>query len=106
MVSAGDPFNNLTTTDAPEGCMLKPCPNQTVPTMVSSFSCDAVCCDGRQPHCPLAGAPGFDTARWVADAKAKMAGLVLRLFYGCSHVFHLSGDNSRDRCIKGSCQGP
>ena len=25
-----------------------------------------------------------------------------RLFYGCSNGFHLSGDNSRDRCIKGS----
>ena len=26
-----------------------------------------------------------------------------RLFYGCSYRFHLSGDNSRDRYIKGSC---
>jgi len=25
-----------------------------------------------------------------------------RLFYGCSYRFHLSGDNSRDRYIKGS----
>ena len=25
----------------------------------------------------------------------------LRLFYGCSYRFHLSGDNSRDRYIKG-----
>ena len=25
-----------------------------------------------------------------------------RLFYSCSHKFHLSGDNSRDRHIKGS----
>ena len=24
------------------------------------------------------------------------------LFYGCSYRFHLSGDNSRDRYIKGS----
>ena len=29
--------------------------------------------------------------------------IVLRLFYGCSYRFHLSGDNSRDRYIKGSC---
>ena len=78
VVSSADPFNNITANDAPEGCMLKPYPKQTVPTMVSSYSCDAVCCDGRQPHCPLAGAPGFDTARWVADAKAKMAGLEIR----------------------------
>ena len=28
--------------------------------------------------------------------------LFLRLFYGCSYMFHLSGDNSRDRYIKGS----
>jgi len=27
----------------------------------------------------------------------------VRLFYGCSYRFHLSGDNSRDRYIKGSC---
>ena len=26
----------------------------------------------------------------------------VRLFYGCSYMFHLSGDDSRDRCIKGS----
>ena len=26
----------------------------------------------------------------------------LRLFYGCSYMFYLSGDNSRDRYIKGS----
>ena len=26
----------------------------------------------------------------------------IRLFYGCSYMFHLSGDNSRDRHIKGS----
>ena len=26
-----------------------------------------------------------------------------RLFYGCSYMFHLSGENSRDRYIKGSC---
>ena len=25
-----------------------------------------------------------------------------RLFYGCSYMFHLSGDDSRDRYIKGS----
>ena len=25
-----------------------------------------------------------------------------RLFYGCSYRFHLSGDNSRDRYVKGS----
>ena len=26
----------------------------------------------------------------------------IRLFYGCSYRYHLSGDNSRDRYIKGS----
>ena len=31
---------------------------------------------------------------------------ILRLFYGCSYMFHLPGDNSRDRYIKGSWQGP
>ena len=30
----------------------------------------------------------------------------LRLFYGCSYMFHLSGDDSRDRCVKGSCWSP
>ena len=30
----------------------------------------------------------------------------LRSFYGCSYMFHMSGDNSRDRHIKGSWQGP
>ena len=29
--------------------------------------------------------------------------VAMRLFYGCSHRFHLSGDDSRDRYIKGSC---
>ena len=28
--------------------------------------------------------------------------LILRVFYGCSYRFHLSRDNSRDRCVKGS----
>ena len=31
--------------------------------------------------------------------------VTLRLFYGCSYRFHLSGDNSRDRCIKGLLLG-
>ena len=26
--------------------------------------------------------------------------------HGCSHMFHLSGDDSRDRHVKGSCWGP
>ena len=30
----------------------------------------------------------------------RVAQLDLRLFYGCSYRFHLSGDNSRDRYIK------
>ena len=29
----------------------------------------------------------------------------LRLFYGCSYGFHLSGDNSRDRHVKGAWEG-
>ena len=32
-----------------------------------------------------------------------MLHLVLRLFYGCSYMFHLSGDNSRDVCIVLTC---
>ena len=28
--------------------------------------------------------------------------LMTQLFYGCSYMFHLSGDNSRDRYIKGA----
>ena len=45
----------------------------------------------------------------MADAKhhqavhvAAAAMVAFRLLYGCSYRFHLSGDNSRDRYIKGS----
>ena len=47
---------------------------------------------------------GYGTQHRCAVRKpCAFASLLLpRLFYGCSYVFHLSGDNSRDRYVKGS----
>jgi len=53
------------------------------------------------------GAPTLERATLLAGAVG-LSTVVLRvgegsrLFYGCSYMFHLSGDNSRDRCVEGS----
>ena len=43
-------------------------------------------------------------ARWLPPNSCPKSwdGVGVRLFYGCSYKFHLSGDDSRDRYIKGS----